>query len=52
MIVTINGNSRHLHSDLINQMHILRKEVFFERLKWDVEVQGDWEIDQFDDCDP
>jgi acyl homoserine lactone synthase len=52
MIVTINGNSRHLHVDLINQMHILRKEVFFDRLKWDVEVNGNWEIDHFDDCDP
>ncbi len=52
MIITISGNERALYPDLISQMHILRKEVFFDRLKWEVDVEGNWEIDRFDDYDP
>ncbi len=52
MIVKINGNERSRYPELIDQMHVLRKEVFHERLKWDVEIKGDWEIDKFDDYDP
>jgi len=52
MIITISGNERALYPDLISQMHILRKEVFYDRLNWEVEIEGSWEIDRFDDCDP
>ena len=52
MIITINGNDSSLYPDLIGQMHVLRKEVFHDRLKWDVELKGDWEIDRFDECNP
>lgn len=52
MIITINGNEQSLYPELIDQMHVLRKEVFHERLKWDVQIQGNWEIDVFDDHDP
>ncbi len=52
MIITISGNERLSHTDLIDQMHRLRKETFHDRLKWEVEVHGQWEIDDFDECDP
>jgi acyl homoserine lactone synthase len=34
------------------EMHRLRYRVFKERLRWDVEVSGDMEIDEFDACRP
>ena len=52
MIIAISENKRELYPDLINQMHILRKEVFHDRLNWEVEVEGNWEVDRFDDYDP
>lgn len=52
MIITISGNERTLHPELIGQMHILRKEVFHDRLNWEVDVEGNWEVDRFDDYDP
>ncbi len=52
MIVTISGNERSFHSELIDQMHRLRKVTFHDRLKWEVPIQGEWEIDHFDECDP
>lgn len=52
MIITINGSDRSVYPNLIDQMHKIRKETFFDRLKWDVEVRGNWEIDDFDFCDP
>ena len=39
MIITISGNERALYPDLISQMHVLRKEVFCDRLNWEVEVE-------------
>ena len=52
MIITISGNEKTLYPDLISQMHILRKEVFCDRLNWEVEVEGNLEIDRFDEYDP
>lgn len=36
----------------MDEMHRLRKQVFHDRLKWEVCVEGDWEVDSFDDEDP
>ncbi len=50
MIITINGSERSQYPELINQMHKIRKEIFCDRLKWEVEVCGNWEVDDFDFC--
>lgn len=52
MIKLIYGHERHHYPHFIDAMHKLRKQVFHDRLKWDVSVVGDWEIDAFDDEDP
>ncbi len=52
MIKLIYGHERAQFPQLIDSMHRLRKSVFHERLKWDVPVSGDWEIDDFDREDP
>lgn len=52
MIKLIYGHERAQFPQLIDSMHRLRKSVFHERLKWDVPVSGDWEIDDFDNEDP
>jgi acyl homoserine lactone synthase len=52
MIKLIYGHERAQFPQLIDSMHRLRKSVFHERLKWDVPVSGDWEIDDFDSEDP
>ena len=52
MIKLIYGHERDRYPQLIDAMHRLRKSVFHERLKWDVPVSGDWEIDDFDNEDP
>ena len=52
MIKLIYGHERSQFPDLIDEMHCLRKQVFHDRLKWSVPIQGDWEIDEFDEQDP
>ena len=52
MIIAINGAERDNHPDLMQKMHRLRKQVFSDRLGWDVKVEGDEERDEFDDLDP
>ncbi len=52
MIKLINGHERAKFPQLIDQMHRLRKAVFYDRLKWDVPIVGDWEIDSFDQENP
>ena len=52
MIIAINGAEREHHPDLIRKMHRLRKQVFADRLGWDVEVEGDEERDRFDALEP
>jgi N-acyl-L-homoserine lactone synthetase len=39
-------------ADAIAEMHRMRYRVFKERLGWDVRVEGDMEIDQYDAMDP
>lgn len=52
MIMLIYGHERSKYPGLIDEMHQLRKQVFHDRLKWDVPVSGNWEIDSFDQEDP
>jgi N-acyl-L-homoserine lactone synthetase len=48
----IQGRDRQRFPSEIDQMHRLRKRVFHDRLKWDVSVIGEWEIDGYDAMDP
>lgn len=48
----ITGNNRDEHSDLLDQMFLLRGSQFFERRKWRVTVEDGRERDNFDDLDP
>jgi acyl homoserine lactone synthase len=52
MIRVIEGRDAHLHPNLIGQMFRLRKRVFHDRLRWDVKIEGDFEIDSFDALSP
>jgi acyl homoserine lactone synthase len=52
MIKLVHGYQRDTFPDIIDQMHRLRKAVFHDRLKWEVPILGDWEIDEFDDENP
>ncbi len=52
MIRVINGYEADQHSDVIDQMHRIRAQVFSDRLGWDVEVTNGREIDRFDKEDP
>lgn len=36
----------------MDEMFRLRKKVFHDLLKWDVQVRDDWEIDHYDDANP
>ena len=52
MIRIINGANRNDHPEEIAAMHRLRKRVFHDLLKWDVIVEGDREVDHYDDANP
>lgn len=52
MIKIIPGQSRNEFPRLIDEMHRLRRSVFHERLKWQVTVINNWEVDGYDALDP
>jgi acyl homoserine lactone synthase len=52
MIKLICEHERQEFPELMDAMHRLRKQLFHDRLKWDVSVKGEWEIDNFDQEDP
>ncbi|MDJ0448249.1 acyl-homoserine-lactone synthase [Methylocystis sp. JR02] len=52
MIKIIPGEWRGRFPRLIDEMHKLRRGVFYERLKWQVTVINRWEIDGYDALDP
>lgn len=52
MIRIFNSNSRKANPDAMDAMFRLRKRVFHDLLKWDVNVRGNWEIDHYDDSNP
>lgn len=52
MIRIFNSNTGKQNPRDLDAMFKLRKRVFHDLLKWDVSVQGDWEIDNYDDANP
>jgi acyl homoserine lactone synthase len=52
MIRIIPGAWRDRHPRLMDEMHKLRRSVFYERLRWQVTVINRWEIDGYDALDP
>jgi len=52
MIRLIQGHQRAMFREDIEAMHRLRRKVFHDRMRWDVSVIRDWEIDGFDAFDP
>lgn len=52
MIRIVQGHERHAYPREIDGMHRLRRKVFHDRMRWDVAVIRQWEIDGFDVFDP
>lgn len=52
MIKILNGKHKQAQQAALADMFRLRKKVFHDLLKWDVLVQGDFEIDHYDDANP
>jgi acyl homoserine lactone synthase len=52
MIKLIQGTQRREYAGEFDAMHRLRKQVYYDRLNWDVTIAGDHEIDKFDDLNP
>lgn len=52
MIRIVNGKERERHPQAVDEMFRLRKRVFHDFLKWDVETEDDWEIDHYDTANP
>ena len=52
MIRLIQGSEKARNVAQVDQMHRLRKKIFFDRMHWDVNVVDGWEIDGFDDLNP
>lgn len=52
MIIVIDGLNKHQFQPLLDDMYRLRARVFAGRLGWEVNIENDMEIDQFDHMDP
>ena len=52
MIKIIPGEWRDRYPRLIDEMHKLRRNVFHDRLRWQVTVINRWEIDGYDALNP
>jgi len=52
MIKIIPGEWRDRYPRLIDEMHKLRRNVFHDRLRWQVTVINKWEIDGYDALNP
>ena len=52
MIEIFSGRDRHVKPEALAAMFQLRKRVFHDLLGWDVVVDGDREIDAYDDANP
>jgi N-acyl-L-homoserine lactone synthetase len=52
MIRIIDGRLRHRFAAEMDAMHKIRKKVFFDRMKWQVSVINNWEIDGYDALSP
>ena len=49
MIDVVTNENRDLYSDMLDQMYRQRKEVFIDKLGWDMPVTDGKEIDAYDD---
>lgn len=52
MIISIQTFERAQYQDVLSQMFQTRKRVFFDSLKWDVSIEGDREVDAYDELNP
>ncbi len=52
MIKIIPGEWRERFPRLIDEMHKLRRSVFYERLRWQVTIINRWEVDGYDALNP
>jgi acyl homoserine lactone synthase len=52
VIKILNGKHKQTQQAALADMFRLRKKVFHDLLKWDVLVQGDFEMDHYDDANP
>lgn len=52
MIVSIQAHEYAAYQDVLVQMFRTRKAVFFDHLHWQVDVDGDFERDRYDDMQP
>lgn len=52
MIEILNGRDRLARPETLKAMFQLRKRVFHDLLGWDVVVEGDREVDSYDDANP
>jgi acyl homoserine lactone synthase len=52
MLIRIEGANNSTHTAIIDDMLRARAEVFYDRLRWNVTVQNDKEIDNYDSYDP
>ncbi len=52
MFIVVQKHEYEKYSTLLDQSFRLRKQVFFDRLGWDVSVDGDVEHDTYDDLGP
>lgn len=51
MIIVVNKNNKHRYTKELASMHHLRKKVFKDSLKWNVNIINEMEFDQFDTDD-
>ncbi len=52
MIISVQTFEREQYRDLLLEMFRTRKRVFFDTLQWDVSIEGDREVDAYDDINP
>lgn len=52
MVDVVTANNRHKFQGMVDAMHVDRKRIFVDALKWNIPVvDGKYEIDQFDNED-
>lgn len=52
MVTSIQAFEHAQYRDVLVQMFQTRKQVFFDTLRWDVNIQGDREVDAYDALNP
>lgn len=52
MFIAVQAPQYHKYQAVLDQMFKLRKQVFWDQLRWDVKIQGDYERDSYDALNP